>query len=288
MSQSADFELDTFYRTLAPYYDLIYGHLFAGEDIAFYVEMATASPGPVLEMGCGTGRVLLPLARAGVSMWGMDSSIAMLEQLCAALKSEDRAVRERVTVLHADIRHDYAGCRFPLIIAAGNVLHSFLDRLDQRAWFRNVRRHLAPGGVFCFDLFQFDYRRLSLAPEEWRLDLEGFEDEPGRNVQCYSRCEHDAEAQKFRLEMCCKVTSARGEHSSTRFPPVTQRWFTRGEVEALLECEGFRVADFLGSSDKPAFGRGSWQRVVRAVAAESDPNAIPAAQFPVCKGAEQL
>lgn len=275
MSASADFELESFYRRLAPYYDLIYGNPYEGEDIAFYLEMAKASPGPVLEMGCGTGRVLLPLARAGIAMWGVDCSIAMLEELCAALKREDRSLRERVTVLQADIRWVDAGCRFPLIIAPGNVLHSFPDRRDQRAWFRNVRRHLAPGGVFCFDLFQFDYRRLSLSPEEWQLDFSRTDVSSGRAVRSYSRCEHDAEAQQFRVEIRCEMASAQGEESSMRFPPVTQRWFTRGEVETLLECEGFPVIDYLGSSDKPAFGRGSSQRVVKAVADGSDPNTVP-------------
>jgi SAM-dependent methyltransferase len=265
MQPSASFELDNLYRVVAPYYDLAYGDLYAGEDIAFYRQLAEASSGPVLEMGCGTGRVLLPLARGGSVMYGMDCSLAMLEQLRAHLDREDRAVRDRVTVAHGDIRWDDAGRRFPLIIAAGNVLHSFMDRQDQRAWLRNVRRHLAPGGAFCFDLFQFDYQRLTFSPDTWRLDIERADPQSGLGIKCYSRCEHEPEFQRFRVELRWVVENGSGGTVAEESTSAMQRWFTRAELENLLELESFRITDFWGSFQRESFGRGSRQQVVRAV-----------------------
>jgi hypothetical protein len=87
----------------------------------------------------GTGRILLPLARAGVTVCGMDRSLAMLDQLCKRLHLNSPTVRDRVTIMHGDIRYDDAGGRFPLIIAAGNMLHSFIERQDQ------------PGSPMCAD-----------------------------------------------------------------------------------------------------------------------------------------
>ena len=149
-------ELDAFYRAIAPYYDRDYAGMLGGADIAFYRRLAEAAGGPVLEMGCGTGRVLLPIARAGVVAHGMDSSEAMLQQFRASLEAEPPEVRARVALTAGDIRSRDLGARFPLVMAAGNVLHSFLQRADQRAWLANARRHLASAGALCFDVFQFD------------------------------------------------------------------------------------------------------------------------------------
>src|SRR5512139_888014 len=100
MDSSNDLELDAFYRVIAPYYEQDYADLLQGADIAFYRRMAEVCGGPVLEMGCGTGRVLLPLARAGIAMHGMEASLAMLEQLRASLDREPAPVRDRVALTH--------------------------------------------------------------------------------------------------------------------------------------------------------------------------------------------
>jgi SAM-dependent methyltransferase len=265
MLPSAEFELETLYRVIAPHYDLLFEDLYAGEDVTFYRQLTEGSPGPVLEMGCGTGRVLLPLARDGAAMYGMDCSLAMLEQLRARLCREDRAVRDRVTVVHGDIRRDDAGRRFPLIIAAGNVLHSFVDRQDQRSWLRNVRRHLTPDGVFCFDLFQFDYKRLTIPPDTWMLDIDRLDPQSGQRIRCYSRCEHEPEFQRFRVKFRWTVENGSAKTVAEKSASAMQRWFTRGELENLLELEGFQVTDYWGGFRREAFGRGSRQQVVRAV-----------------------
>ena len=81
MLAGGDGELDAFYRVIAPYYDDDYADIHGGRDVEFYRKLAQSCPGPVLEMGCGTGRILLPLARAGVVISGMDRSLAMLQRL---------------------------------------------------------------------------------------------------------------------------------------------------------------------------------------------------------------
>jgi SAM-dependent methyltransferase len=259
-----EFELDAFYRTIAPYYDGDYEGLFNGEDVAFYRGLAEAAPGPVLEMGCGTGRVLLPLAKAGVTMYGMDQSLAMLKQLCDRLQREDSAVRERVTVVHGDIRWADAG-RFPLIIAACNVLHSFPERRDQRAWLRNVRRHLTPGGAFCFDVFQFEYERLLIPANTWNLQFDRTDPASGHRTRRYYRCDHEPELQRFRLEFRWVVEDADGKGLSDESASVMQRWYTRGELENLLELEGFEIADYWGGFGQEPFDRGSRVQIVRAI-----------------------
>jgi len=265
MGDSSEFELDAFYGVIAPYYDRDYADLLQGADVAFYRRMAEACGGPVLEMGCGTGRVLLPLARAGIAVHGIDASVPMLEQLRASLRSEPAAVRERVSVTHGDIRSVDVGARFPLVISAGNVPHSFLERKDQRTWLANARRHLAPGGALCFDVFQPDYRRLTAAPE-WALDVERTDPRTGQKVRRYSRCTHEVEFQRFRVEMRWVTEDAAGRTVSEESAAVMQRWFTRGELENLLELEGFQIVDYWGGFAGEPFGGGARSQVVRATA----------------------
>ena len=264
----ADAELDSFYKLIAPYYDEDYAPILGGKDIAFYRTLAEESGGPVLEMGCGTGRVLLPIARAGIAIHGMDSSQAMLDQLCASLRSEPADVRERISLTRGDIRYDDVGRRFPLVIAAGNVLHSFLEHAHQRAWFRNARRHLTPGGTFCFDVFQFDYRRLLIPADAWNVDVDRTDQQTSHRTRRFSRCLHEPEFQRFRVEMRWVTEDAAGATVSEESGSVMQRWFTRGELECLFEMEGFRILDYWGSFDREPFGRGCRHQIVRAVAAE--------------------
>lgn len=258
-----DLELEAFYDAIAPHYDGDYAGLLGGADIAFYTALAQDSGGPVLETGCGTGRVLLPVARSGVTVHGMDASAAMLERLRAKLDIEPADVRGRVTTTLGDIRSTELGARFALVFAAGNVLHSFLDRADQRAWFRNVRRHLAPRGSFCFDVFQPDYRRL--LSSEWIEDANYPDPATGGRTRRFTRCLHELEWQRFRVEMRWVKENAAGEIESEKSASVMQRWFTRGELENLLDLEGFHIADYWGSFAREPFGKGSPCQIIRAV-----------------------
>lgn len=261
---SGDLELDSFYRVIAPHYDQDYAGLWQGADIAFYRRLAETSGGPVLEMGCGTGRVLLPLARAGVCVHGMDSSIAMLDQLRARLGAEPAEVRERVALIHGDIRRSDAGRRFPLVIAPANVLHSFLERADQRAWLHNARRHLAVAGALCFDVFQPDYHRLTAAPE-WVQDVDRLDAQSGQRLRRLVRCTHELAFQRFRVEIRWVTEDAGGRVVAEESAAVMQRWFTRGELENLLDLEGFRVADYWGGFEGEPFQLDSRVQLIRAV-----------------------
>src|ERR687886_680839 len=76
----------------------------ARRDVQFYVAEAARAHGPVLELGCGTGRVLLPMARAGATVVGLDGSREMLARCRAKLQAESEATRDRVTLREGDVR----------------------------------------------------------------------------------------------------------------------------------------------------------------------------------------
>lgn len=264
---TSDPELEAFYRLIAPYYDLDYAGLWDPASVDFYIGIARESAGPVLELGCGTGRVLLPLARAGFTVHGVDCSLDMLEKLQANLDAEPDHVRRRVTFTRGDIRSHDTGRRFALVISAGNVIHSFLKRRDQRAFLRNARRHLAPGGAFCFDVFQFNPIYLMRSPDEWELDVDRIDPVSGHRIRRLFRLRQEPRYRRFRVEMKWLEDDAAGNPLFDRSGMISQRWFRPDELRLLMEQEGFRITDYWGTWAREPFGKDSPEQLVRAVAA---------------------
>src|SRR5215467_1386169 len=99
------------YNFIADLYDYVVPYQ-ARQDIDLFVEAARASGGPVLEVGCGTGRVLIPTARAGIHIVGLDLSPGMLDICRKRLLEEPEAVRSRVRLVLGDMRNFDAGQKF--------------------------------------------------------------------------------------------------------------------------------------------------------------------------------
>lgn len=122
-------------------------------DVAFYLAAAQHCGGPILELGCGDGRLTIPLARAGYAVVGVDISHAMLTRCRRRLADERPAVAERVSLLAADATAlDLGDARFPLVIIPFNVLILMAERPRQRALLDVAARHLAPGGRVVLDV----------------------------------------------------------------------------------------------------------------------------------------
>ena len=135
------------YADLADLYDLDYGEFTA--DLTMYENFARRCELPILEIGVGTGRVALHLARAGFPVWGIDSSQAMLDR--ARAKAE-KALAERLYLVQADMRDFDLGQQFDLVICAANSFHHLLTNEDQLRCLTCVRRHLAEGALFVVSL----------------------------------------------------------------------------------------------------------------------------------------
>lgn len=137
------------YQQIAAYYDLLHSHLV--DDIAFLVELAEETGGPILELGCGTGRLLLPLARLGYRVVGVDTSNEMLAIAQEKSALESAAIQERVKLMLGDLGETVLDTRFCLaVIPYNTAMH--LSPAALTAGLRNVRRQLKPGGVLFIDV----------------------------------------------------------------------------------------------------------------------------------------
>jgi len=256
-------DLQSFYALSALSYDEDYAALGYTEDVAFYRDLAVESGGPVFEMGCGTGRVLLPTARAGIRVHGLDASSDMLAVLRHKLEDEPPDVRERITLSQGDVRDAEVEGKFALVTAPFRVAEHLLTRDDQRAWLRNVKRHLAPGGALAFDVFQPDFSRF-VAPSAWNLEIERTDPQTGHRLRRHARTIPHNALQFVDVEMRYVAEDAAGKTLSQREGSFTFRWYTRGELENLLELEGFEILDYWGSFQRESFGEDSRQQIIRA------------------------
>jgi SAM-dependent methyltransferase len=136
----------------------LYDALFpARAHIPYYVDLARREAGEVLELACGTGQLAVPIARAGFPTVGLDLSAEMLN----APRERTAAARVSVEYVLGDMRNFDLGRRFALVFIARNSLLHLCSTEDILAAFAAVRRHLAPGGTFAFDVFNPDVRLLA-------------------------------------------------------------------------------------------------------------------------------
>ena len=253
-----------FYHTAAGLYDSTFGRAeLDGErgDVAFYVEEARQTASPVLDLACGTGRVLIPIAHAGVPVVGVDSSPAML---AAARKKAARlpeATRQRVELIEGDMRSFSLGRRFDLAIIPFRSFLHLMTPADQRQALGRVREHLADGGRLVFNIF--DPRLEVIASHlgqsaSLEKESEFTHPETGRQVVEWVRRRFDAASQTIDEERVLEEVQD-GRVVSRTHAPISLRWVYRYEMEHLLELSGFAVEALYGGVDRGPFRHGGEQ-----------------------------
>ncbi|MFQ5698017.1 MAG: class I SAM-dependent methyltransferase [Myxococcota bacterium] len=251
-------EVDEYGTVTARYYDAAYAPLRQGADIEFYRELARQAAGPVLELGCGTGRVLLPIAELGIPCTGLDASPRMLEVLRRRSQVPTlRLVCQRMQAF------DLGEERFTLIFSAFRALQHLYSVEDQLACLARVRRHLAPGGSFAFDVFAPQLERMAQVErpeqEDVRFELEGEE------IVRFVSVRTDAASQILHVRM--RYERRKGD--SVLDDDVVEfrlRYFFRYELEHLLARAGFDDLEFLGGFDGRPYDYVSRETVVVASA----------------------
>lgn len=236
-----------FYDYVVPYRDR--------QDVAFFVEMARRSEGPVLELGCGTGRVLIPTARAGVEIVGLDLSPSMLSVCREKLSREPQAVQSRVQLVQGDMQQFDLGREFGLVTIPFRPFQHLITVEDQLSCLDSIHRHLADGGRLILDLFNPSLPRLV---EERYLAESGEEPEftmpDGRKVvRRHRTVSRDLFNQVIDSELIYYVThpDGREERLVHRFQ---MRYLFRFEAEHLLARSGFQVENVYSDYDRSPYG----------------------------------
>ncbi len=248
------------YAVDAAWYDAIHGE--GGDDLVFWLPFAAEQGGPVLEVGAGTGRIALPLARAGHSVTVLDPSPAMLDV------ARRRAAAEGLAVTFLDGRLPGAPlppAAFAAVILPNDVLLACATADDQAAALRDAAAALAPGGRLALDV---------AGPGHW-LDPDGngepipaFSGEVGGESLTVWHVRHDdPAAQTRRLRIRYERTAADGRVRRSESEHVL-RYVTRSELLPMLESAGLRVLDVWGDYTLAALTNASERLIVTAELAE--------------------
>jgi SAM-dependent methyltransferase len=242
------------YASIAELYDYVTPYR-ARLDVQFYVEHAKQGGGPVLELGCGTGRVLIPTARAGVEITGLDSSRHMLGACRSRLEKEPAEVRSRVQLVDGDIREFRFPKTFKLVTIPFRPFQHLTTLEDQLSCLASIHRALSDDGRFVFDLFNPSLDSLVNMPvgEEAEMEPEFLTPDGRRVVRRHKMVSKDRFNQVNQSELIYYVTHPDGseERIVHSFP---MRYLFRFEAEHLLTRAGFVVEHLYADWDKSPYG----------------------------------
>jgi ubiquinone/menaquinone biosynthesis C-methylase UbiE len=222
----------SFYDAFAPIYDAWSAHMT--DDVAFYVELARETPGPLVELAVGNGRVAIPVAReTGRKVLGIDSSPAMLEQ--ARERAEAAGVELELRL--GDMRELELDEPAGLIYCPFRSLGHLPTWADRRRVFERVHASLQPGGRFAWNFFIF-------SPEvAVRLHGEWHEQNGIRH-----RVDH------FRHDNRLDITLEGGD-------TISLWWLNRSEWEGLIDVSGFEVEALYGGFERQPFDQSAYEFV---------------------------
>ena len=238
-------------RSIGELYDLASPYAQRA-DIGFYVDEALMSAGRVLEVACGTGRVLLPIARKGIPITGIDRSPAMLERCYQKLADEDESVRTSVRLEQMDMRSFDLDDRYALATIPFRPMQHMITVNDQLGTLRSIQRHLQPGGHLVFDVFNPDLGRIAAGPSEEKEDTPERELPDGRRVKRTGKVTGvNKTGQTNDIELIYYITHPDGR-TERLVQAFAMRWFTRCEIEHMLERCGFGLKAVYGNFDRSA------------------------------------
>lgn len=234
--------------TYAGFYDFDYAGV--DDDLFMIRRFATRCGSPILEPACGTGRALLPLARDGHRLVGVDTSPAMLEVARGRLDQE--GLGDQVNLLEQDMRALQLDRSFALAFVALNGFCHLLSIDDQMAALTGVYQHLEPGGLLLLDLLNPDLGQLLDSRDQLALDKIWTEPDTGHRVMKLRSQKVDLVAQIIHVTLLLDKMDGQGQVQRTVFP-FAMRYLFRQELELLLRHAGFEVEAIYGSYDLDEF-----------------------------------
>lgn len=233
---------------LYDYPELYDALLPAGAHAPFYAELARQQAGDVLELACGTGQIAIPIAAQGLPTIGLDLSKPMLQ----VATQRASALGVPATFVEGDMRHFALDRRFALIVVAHNSLLHLLTNADLLATFRTVREHLAPDGLFVFDIFNPDVRRLS-RPRGQRFPVMDKTLDTFGPVRVEETADYDDATQ---VNHATWYISTPAQRDAWVVPLVLRSIFPQ-ELPLLLSAAGFDLVDRFGEVSRAPFAAGS-------------------------------
>jgi SAM-dependent methyltransferase len=236
---------DVDFDAFAPFYDADYRNY--DDDLQMIVDLAQTAGERALELGCGTGRTLLPLAAVGHSVTGVDRSGALLAQ--AEKKMKRAHLSSPIHLVQADLRTFQLEARdFDFAYCVSNTLMHLPTQDDQLTVLTNAAGHLRPGGLLLIDLFNPDIVRLAEVAGLQELADQWIDEESGAQVFKWSVRQLDIARQLQETLFLYEEIFPDGRVQK-RAIPFMLRFLWPSEGQLLLQMAGFGVEALYGDFD---------------------------------------
>ena len=238
------------YQTEAAVYDVLWAGL-NNLDLPFYLEVAEEYGGPLLELGCGTGRVLLPCLKAAGEAVGVDLSPSMVAAARARIAAEGAA---SVEVVEGDLRTVRLGRRFPLVIMAGQPLFHLPTDADWLAALATVREHLAPGGRWVTGVPVPRFDAMARYSERHYFVGELRHPQTGQRIAMWDHNDYDLARQSITRRRVTETLDEDGVVLKRQHSLNTNYYRYPGEVRKLIAEAGLRIEHEYGGYRRQPFG----------------------------------
>jgi SAM-dependent methyltransferase len=250
------------YRISAKHYDDAYAVKADLTDLPFYLELAKRIGGPVLEIACGTGRILLPTASAGIEIHGLDNSSNMLRILKNHLAERPAGVQQRVSLFEGDMRNFSLPHKYPLVTMPFRSMQHMHTVRDQVAALGAAASHLSREGLLALDVFYPKYDGMFSRFGEEILELEWSpKTDPSKIVRRYFRKDSlDKIHQTFTVTFIFRTyqgSALLGEE----FESLTLSYYTYPHLQALFLMNGLEPVEEYGSFDKKPLDNNAEQMI---------------------------
>ncbi len=221
-------------------------------DIPFYKEQVDKYSEPVLELGCGTGRITIPIAREGHDIIGLDISDKLLE------KAKEKAEEEDISIewVQGDMRNFSLDKRFNLIFIPFNSIHHILTLEDMEKVLNNVKKHLRPNGRFIVEFFNPDLSILNREPTEEHDVIEYQDPEERGEIKITESTDYERAKQLMHLSWFYESDGRKKEREWT-----IRVWFPK-EVNAILKYNDFKIEQKYGDFDESPMTNNSSQQIL--------------------------
>ena len=219
--------------------------LLRTEDIPFYVNLAESSGSHVLDLTCGTGRVAIPMAQAGLEVVGIDASSKMLEKAAERFRDGER-IQGSAQFVHGNVMDLDLGKEFDLVVIPYNSFLLFLGVPDQRIVLDRVYQHLKPGGRLALDVFTPDLWRLTREDGQLYYRADVTNPESGKRYVLWEQSSADNLNQIIESRYIIENLTVDGVVERRTYKDVLFRYVHRYEMLHLLTLAGFTQAEVYG------------------------------------------
>lgn len=246
------------YDSLAEVYDeWILGDSAAKACEEFYLSFCEPYETPILELGIGTGRIGLLLAKSGKALIGIDSSKKMLER--CSRKASDAGLSDRVQLFQRDLRDFNVTSEAELAIFPMRSIGHLLGTDYRRSVFESVHANLRPGGRFVFDHYVFDEQWARAHDRIPRLMYFGGAE--GQSLAIWDTYVYSFDAKRMDCCITIEELDERGLVTARRHCPLSFSWIEPSEISTLAEETGFAVESLWGDFSRTPFSADSCEQI---------------------------